>query len=97
MATKHDTDPIEETRLPVGGENGWQKVAKQLLAIFGAIAIFLGFFILFAGENQSLGFWDSTWTVGEISEWWGYGFLAGGTALWAIALGWMMAGRRRRI
>ena len=97
MITRHDTTPDEETGRPSPDTTGWQRVVKQLLGIFGAIGIFLGLFILFAGDGRYLGFWDSTWRVEDISEWWGYGLLAAGGVLWVVALGWILAGRSRRI
>jgi TRAP-type C4-dicarboxylate transport system permease small subunit len=97
MTTKYDATPDEEIAHPSSATSGWQRVVKQLLGIFGAIGIFLGLFILFAGDGQYLGFWDSTWRVGDISEWWGYGLLAAGGVLWVAALGWILAGRTRRI
>lgn len=97
MSTRYDTSPTETPpQVPPPGP-GWPRVVKQLFGIFGAIAIFLGLFILFAGDNQSLGFWDSTWQVGDISEWWGYGLLIGGGVLWAAALAWILRGRGRTI
>ncbi|MDH5373457.1 MAG: hypothetical protein OEX97_10985 [Acidimicrobiia bacterium] len=96
MATKYDASPDQATRPaePPSGA-GWQRVVKQLLAIFGAIAIFLGLFIMFAGADQSLGIGDWNWQVGDIAEGWGYGFLAGGVAMWVIGLIWVVQGRSR--
>ena len=97
VTTKYDATPEVDTGRSTPDPTGWQRVVKQLLGIFGAIGIFLGLFILFAGDGQYLGFWDSTWRVGDISEWWGYGLLSAGGVLWVIALGWILAGRSRRI
>jgi hypothetical protein len=54
---------------------------EKLAAIVGGIALFLGLFILLAGDHHSVGFWDQSWKVGEISEWWGIGLVAVGAAL----------------
>lgn len=96
MATKYDSTPdqADRTAAPPPG-TGWQRVVKQLLAIFGAIAIFLGLFIMFAGADQYLGIGDWNWRVGDIAEGWGYGMLGGGVVLWAIALIWVFQGRSR--
>lgn len=88
--------PSRHIRERASADGGWRRVVKQLMGIFGAIALFLGFFILFAGDNQSLGFWDSSWKVGEISEWWGYGFLIGGGVLWVALIAWLVQGRLGR-
>ncbi len=95
MAARQDF-PTSHYSESTPGHGGWQRAVKQLLGVFGAIALFLGFFILFAGDNQSLGFWDSTWQVGEISEWWGYGFIIGGGVLWVGLIAWLVQGRSDR-
>lgn len=62
--------------------------------VFGAIALFLGVFILLAGENQSIGFFG-VWSVqaDEVSGWWTLALFVGGGALVGLAL-W--SGRLRR-
>ena len=63
------------------------RVTEWFLGIIGAIAAFLGLFILFGGENQSLGLGgDLTWQVGDISTNWGYGLLIGGGVLLLLTL-----------
>ena len=58
------------------------RVTEWVFGIVGGIAAFLGLFILFGGEDQSLGLGgDLTWQVGEISSAWGYGLMAGGVLL----------------
>ena len=58
------------------------RVTEWVMGIIGAIAAFLGFFILFGGENQSLGLGgDLTWQVGDIGSEWGYGLAIGGVVL----------------
>jgi hypothetical protein len=66
------------------------------LALFGAIALFLGLFILFAGENQSVGLGgDLSWRVGDINAAWAYGLLAGGAVLLLGTLAIAVSRRRR--
>lgn len=58
MATRHDTSPDEKSthqEAPPAG-SGWSRIVKQLMGIFGAIAAFLGLFIMMAGDDQFLGF-----------------------------------------
>jgi hypothetical protein len=63
------------------------RVTEWVFGIVGGIAAFLGLFILFGGEGQSLGLGgDLTWEVGDISSAWGYGLLAGGVVLLLITL-----------
>lgn len=63
------------------------RVTEWVLGIAGGIATFLGLFILFGGEGQSLGLGgDLTWQVGEISSAWGYGLVAGGVVLLLLTL-----------
>ena len=55
------------------------RVGEWLLALLGAVAAFLGLFVLLAPEDQSIGLGgDLSWTVGELGPAWGYGLLAGG-------------------
>jgi hypothetical protein len=63
--------------------------------VFGAIAMFLGVFVSFAGEDQSIGFFG-VWSVhaDEVSGWWTFALLAGGTLLLGMSL-WSAALRRR--
>jgi hypothetical protein len=63
------------------------RVTEWVLGIVGVIAAFLGVFVLFGGENQSLGLGgDLTWQVGDISSGWGYGLLIGGGVLLLLTL-----------
>ena len=58
------------------------RVTEWALGIFGAIAAFIGAFILLAGENQYVGLGgDLSWRVGAIGPGWGYGLLAAGVLL----------------
>ena len=46
---------------------GWRRSLEGVLGVVGAIALFLGLFITFAGESQSLGIsGDWSWEVGDI-------------------------------
>lgn len=77
--------------------SGWLRAIGWLLGIVGAIAVFLGLFILFAGENQSVGLGgDWSWRVGDIAAAWAYGLLAGGIVLLLIVLVTALAVVRRR-
>jgi hypothetical protein len=73
---------------------GWRKVAGWFLGIVGAIAVFLGVFIMFAGDDQSVGIGgDLSWRVGDISGAWAYGLLIGGALLLVIVVGATLVGR----
>jgi hypothetical protein len=68
---------------------------EWLFGIVGGIAVFLGIFILAAGEDQYVGIGgDLSWRVGDISSAWAYGLLIGGGALFLIALGMFIAASR---
>lgn len=55
------------------------RASEWLLAILGGIAAFVGLFILFGSEDQSIGLGgDLSWTASEFASGWGYGLLAGG-------------------
>ena len=66
MSTRFETRPDEQVQqTPEPARGGWQATVQTLLAIFGAIAVFLGLFILYGPEGQSLGFGgDWSWEVG---------------------------------
>jgi len=71
------------------------RVIDWVLGIVGAIAAFLGLFILFGSESQSLGLGgDLTWQVGEISSAWGYGLAIGGGVLLVLTLASVLWERR---
>jgi hypothetical protein len=72
------------------------RVTEWALGIVGAIAAFVGGFILLGGDNQSVGLGgEASWRVGEIDPAWGYGLLAGGAALLLITLGLVIHDRSR--
>ena len=73
-----------------------RRTAEWIMGIFGVVATFVGLFIFFAGEDQSLGFWgDWSWRVGDIDAAWGYGFLIAGVALLVGVIVMLVQGRRR--
>lgn len=68
----HATPTHEPEPQHVGG----YRVTTWALGIVGAIAAFLGAFILLGGDEQSIGLGgEVSWTVGEIDPAWGYGLL----------------------
>jgi hypothetical protein len=78
-----------------GGSPGW-RFTEWLLGIVGGIAAFLGLFILFGGDEQSVGLGgDWSWQVGDISTPWAYGLLIGGAVLLLGALVMVIRGRDR--
>jgi hypothetical protein len=81
---------------PTSTPNG-RRVAPVLqddLGIVGAIALFLGAFVQFAGENRSAGFFG-VWStrVEDVSEAWKFTLLAGGSLL--LGLSFALAALRR--
>lgn len=88
MTVQRETTPQHTRSGP-----SWVGFTEWLLGIAGGIATFLGFFILFAGENQYVGIGgDWSWRVGDISSAWAYGLLIGGLAAVLIALGLVFFG-----
>ena len=72
------------------------RVAEWVLGIAGAIAAFIGLFIMFAGEDSSLGIrGDLTWRVGDVSPAWGYGLLIAGVVVLALVSVLAIRDRRR--
>lgn len=64
------------------------RVSEWVLGILGAIAAFVGTFILVGGEDQSVGLGgEMSWQVGEINPAWGYGLLLGGGVALLAGLG----------
>ena len=87
MTLKHDVEP--ELRTPQQqppAVSSLRKFTEQMMAIVGAIAVFLGLFIAYGGENQYLGIGDWNWRVGDIDTVWMYGFLIGGGLLLIASL-----------
>lgn len=73
-----------------------RKVLEWTLGIVGAVAVFLGAFVQFAGEDQSIGFFG-VWSarVGDVSEASKFALLADGSLLLALSFA-LVALRRRR-
>lgn len=62
-------------------------VTGWVLGILGAIATFMGAFILLAGDEQSIGLGgQASWKVGEIDPAWGVGLLTGGVLVLLFTL-----------
>lgn len=90
---RHDTTS-QRTPQPQHRGIGW-KSAWWLVTLVGGVATFLGLFILFADDDQSVGLGgDLAWTVGEISSALAYGLLAVGLVGLAIAAAMTATGRR---
>ena len=67
------------------------RFVEWLAGIVGGIALFLGLFIMFAGDDSSVGLGGEwSWTVGEISDAWMYGLLIGGAVLLLAAFAMVM-------
>lgn len=67
------------------------RFVEWLAGIVGGIALFLGLFIMFAGDDSSVGLGGEwSWTVGEISDAWMYGLLIGGAVLLVAAFAMVM-------
>lgn len=62
---------------------GALRVSEWVIGLVGLFGAFLGLFILFAEDEQYVGFGgeSSSWRVGDIAPGWGYGLLAGGIFL----------------
>lgn len=94
MTVKHDIP--EQVREATPPPAPVRRTAEWLMGIFGAVAAFVGLFIFFGPEDQSLGFWgDWSWQVGEIDALWGYGFLAAGVLLLVGAVAMVFRERTR--
>jgi len=89
MTVRHDA---ASDRAPgLGREKGsrLETIGAWILGIIGAVGAFMGLFILFAGEEQSVGIGgDLSWKVGEIPIAWPYGLLIGGLVL-LLAAAWL--------
>lgn len=84
------------TRHATSFGQGTLRVSEWVLGIVGAIAAFLGLFILLGGEDQYVGLGgEASWRVGDIASAWGYGLLAGGLAF--VLVGVLLATRDHRL
>ncbi len=96
--TSHDVLPRQETMAEVVPRPSvWRRALEWVLGIAGAIAVFVGAFIQFAGEDQYLGIlWIWSWRVGDISDAWLFGSLIVGCLLLAASFG-LVSQRRLRV
>ncbi len=70
-------------------------VTTALLLILGAISSFLGGFILFADDEQSIGLGgDMSWRVGDIEPAWGYWMLIAGAVMLVGTIALVLRDRR---
>jgi hypothetical protein len=75
---------------------GRYRVTRWVLIVIGGIAAFLGLFIMFGSENQSVGVGaEASWKVSEIPPAWGYSLLAVGLVL--LVGGLVLTVRNRRL
>ncbi len=82
------------------GGTSWSVVVRRffewVLGIAGAIAIFLGVFVRFAGGDQSIGFFGLWSTrVEDVSDAWMFALLGGGSLLLGLAFALAAMGRSR--
>lgn len=90
--TRSDTRPRERRGLEVGPL--WTAM-EWFLGIVGAIAAFLGVFILVGNEDSSIGIGgDLSWRIGDIDPAWAWGLLIGGGVFLLAALGLVIGATR---
>lgn len=72
----------------VTGAGAWRRSLEVILGVLGGIALFLGVFVHFAGEDQSIGFFG-VWSVRavDVSDTWKFALLAGGSLLLGLSFG----------
>ncbi len=93
MAVAHPTGEHGSSRM--GGGPGWH-YTEWLLGIVGGIAMFLGLFVLFASDDNSIGLGGEwSWQVGDISPAVTWGLLIGGGVLILGAVAMVVMGRHR--
>lgn len=89
MTARHEVPP----RGSAG--RGLQRSVEWMLGIVGGIALLMGLFIRFAGEDQYVGVGgDLSWRVGDISSTWVYGLTIGGGVLLLLTLALVVADLR---
>ena len=93
---RYDSQPDEGIRGAPPARSGGITTVLWVLAILAAIALFAGLFILFAGDNQSIGLGgELSWRVGDIDAAWAYGLLgSGAVVLLAAAATLIRLGKR---
>lgn len=75
---------------------GQFRVTRWVLIVVGGIAVFLGLFIMFGSDDQSVGLGgEASWKVSEIAPAWGYSLLAVGLVL--LVGGVVLTVRNRRL
>jgi len=73
-----------------------QRAVEWVLGIVGGIAVLMGLFILFGGEDQYVGIGgDASWRVGDIASAWIYGLTIGGGVLLLLTIALVTADVRR--
>lgn len=83
------------TTAPAATANDY-RVTRRVLIVVGAIAAFLGIFIMAGPDDSSIGLGgEVSWEVGDIAPAWGYGLLLFGAA--ALAGGLVLVARARRL
>lgn len=93
--TTHHTSGSGEGSAYVSSTTGWRSVIEWVLGIGGAIAVFMGVFILFVAEDQWVGIGgDLSWRVGDITPGWGIGLVIGGVVALLILVGSLLQRRR---
>jgi len=74
------------------------RVTELVLGIFGAIAACFGLVLLFAGEDQYVGFVGFgsgyTWRVSDVAAAWAYGLLTAGVVLLVVVLAMVVRDHR---
>ena len=75
---------------------GTVRAVEWVLGIIGGIALLMGLFILFAGEEQYVGIGgDLSWRVGDIANAWIYGLAIGGGVLLLLTIALVTADLRK--
>ena len=93
MTVAHRSQPGRPHR--VGGGPG-RRFTEWLLGILGVVALFLGLFIFFAGDDQYVGIGgDMSWRVGDVSPAWAWGLLVGGIVFIVSAAVTLVSGMNR--
>lgn len=83
-----------QTAVPAAG----LRVSETVLAILGGVAVFLGAFILLAGDDQYVGLGgEASWRVGDIALAWGIGLLAVGVVVAVLDAALVRSDRRRPV
>ena len=88
--------PSTTTPAPRANRTGF-RVTEWVLGIVGAIAAFVGAFILLGGDDQSVGLGgEVSWRVGDIDQAWGFGLLIAGAVALVVAIALAIRDRTHR-